>query len=316
MNRKPVQNFLLDICKQLGVITVVAVMAFVFMAATEEIGAQTTFEEELPDLSQPLDTETTTVNQTPTLQDFTKPRSNVVAENQLELDLAEVQRSYRGQLEEYRTLQQQFVVAKEEYLQLQTLSALEAAVQSTQKVFVMRDRVMLSYLKSLELRTRLATALDDELKEESLYVLEETQKAVTRHLEDTQASSDRAAIQERTTEFESIAELYSFTTAFSKQVLQLGSLRANYQQAVDIFEDLPLEVAGQTALQKAARGRALEQIAINLDDVDDILNEFRIEVAESLQDIRVSNTTAPEEAFAVLQRIVGFLDEVHVPTNK
>jgi hypothetical protein len=325
MIARPVQRFVLDVCQQLGVVTVLTVMAFVFMGATQEIGAQTASSDtSLPDLSQPLDSEINEVRTsdqdvakseaTPTLQDFATQKASLVVDNQMELDLAELQRSYRGQLEEYRTLHQQFVVAREEFNQLGTLSSLEAAVQATQKVFIMRDQVLLTYLEILELETRLASALDAQLEEESLFVLEETQKAVTRHLEDTQASTDRASIQERSLEFENIAELYSFSSVFAKQVLQLGTLQESYQQAGAIFEDLPLELVGQTQLEKAARARALEQIEFQLSQAKTLLAEQRLEIIESLQDVRVSSSDTSNEVYVVLQRIVGFLDEVHQST--
>jgi hypothetical protein len=285
-------------------------MSFVFMNATQEIDAQT------PDLANPEAVITTeTPAESPTTQ--TQPvRTGISADEQFTLDLAEVKRSYRGQLAEYRTLHQQFVVARQEFQQLGTLSSLEAAVQATQKVLVMRDTVLLSYLKTLEYETRLAEALEPELKESSLFVLSETQKSITRHLEDTQASSDRAAVQRRAVEFESIEELYAFTVGFSKQLLQLGKLRSSQQLAENILADLPIELATQNELQKAVRRRSLDQITQGLEGSNASLDEVELVLEESLADASIENTSDLfEEVYAILQRVTGFLDEVHVPTT-
>jgi hypothetical protein len=225
--------------------------------------------------------------------------------------LAEVQRTYRGQLEEYRTAQQQFVVAQQEFKQLGTLTSLESAVRATQKVFIIRDQVLLTYVKMLELQVRSAEGIELKLKEEGLFVLEETTKALTRHLETTQTSVDRQAVALRAEDFASLEPLYSFSVDFNRQLLVQGKLRNGYDTAVGVFTDLSSADTTGNALAREERTRALEEVRLKIQEVDLLLGQSEAELEKALEDGRVNKSKTLDEAYVELIQAANFLDEVY-----
>jgi hypothetical protein len=244
----------------------------------------------------------------------------IVSQDSLARDLAEVQRTYRGQLEEYRLANQQFVVAQQEASQLGTLSSLESAVKATQKVMIIRDQVLsdqvlITYVKMLELELRQAGGVKPSAKDQTLLVLEETTKALTRHLESTKSSVDRQAIAARADDFEALVPLYTFGVDFTRQLLVLAKLRTSYNDAVSIFTTLSTQEMELSSLARDERERALDEINLSLADIDSQLDLVDLEMDESLDKAKVSKSKLLDEIFVKLVQVGNYLDEVHVPTR-
>lgn len=234
----------------------------------------------------------------------------IVAQDSLTRDIAETKRSYAGQLEEYRQLNQQFVVARQQFAQLGTLTSLEASVQATQKLMIMRDQVLLTYVRLLELELQASSSIEVGLKDQAVELLSETTKAITQHLESTKTSTDRQSIAERSTQFESIEPLYSFTVDYTKRLLQLGKLRTSYDQALGILSDIPSTVPNQTELARGERQRALDQIELTLGDADALLRESELEMEEALDKVRIAPSDTLDDAYVALTQATNFLQEV------
>lgn len=275
------KHIFIVLVQQLLVVLAVVMMGWIVMASVSEIEAQT-----------------------PT----------ILGQDVLERDLAEVQRSYRGQLEEYRVAQQQFVVAQQESVQLGTLSSLEAAVKATQKVMIIRDQVLLSYVKILELELRLADGLELSLKDKALLALEETTKSLNRHLDSTRASLDRPAIATRADDFLALEPLYTFSVEFSRELLLLAKLRNSYDTAAGVFNELADQELELTAIAQEERQRALEEVRLSLVDVDYLLDLTELEFEESLVRGRVRKNKSLDSIYVELIQLVNFLDELHIPT--
>lgn len=293
------QQVVSDVFKQLLVGLAVIAISLVFVLDPGLTGAQS-----VP----PSDTPATDAS-SPTLNSTTQQPA-IVAQDSLNRDIAETKRSYTGQLEEYRQLNQQFIVARQQFVQLGTLTSLEASVQATQKLTIMRDQVLLTYVRLLELELQASSGVEVGLKDQAVRLLSETNKAITRHLENTKTSLDRQSIAERSDEFESIEPLYSFTVGYTKQLLLLGKLRTSYDQAVGILNDIPESIPNQTELSRGERTRALDQIALTLEDVNALLRESELEMEESLNKVNLPQGDTLDDAYVTLTQATNFLQEV------
>ena len=89
--------------------------------------------------------------QEPVATDSGEPQVQVFEKPELDDQIADVRATYRSQLEQYRTAERKYVLAKEQYLKLNTLVSLEDAVKATREAMLARDQVLTSYLTLLRL---------------------------------------------------------------------------------------------------------------------------------------------------------------------
>ncbi len=242
----------------------------------------------------------------------TAPVTSTYRKESIENDIEEVKRSYRGQLEEYRRLDQQYRVALQEWENLNTLSSLEQAVQATRKAMDMRDQVLLTYVELLRLELIHAEGINLTHKEIAVTNLEELKKALTRHKEGVQVANDRASINTAAQNFTLLSPTYVRVSAFSTSLLQLGKLQTIYDRSLTLKSDLEITNATSAAgLTQEENERALRQIENNLIKSQEYIDEADAVLQKSLdadQPVKLSREIS--DIFVVLTQVVRFLEEV------
>lgn len=298
------RRFLLDICKQFAIVTTIVVVSLVILLDARSIDAQS---------ASPLDI-TPDVSPQPTAGVSSMPTSSpVIAPQTVTIDetIREVARTYGGQLEEYRQVYRQYSVAKQEFENLGTLSSLDSAVQATQRVMLMRDRVLMTYLELLQFQLEATQGTELELKQQTDILLDQTIQRIDRHYESTENSIDRFQLAERAAEYEEIEELYEYTNAVTKQVTSIGELRGNYDQAQAVFEALPQQLPETTQIKENQRQRALNEIQISLDQTDSLLTEAELSAKERLLEGETRRRVDTDQIYVLLLQTANFLEEVY-----
>jgi hypothetical protein len=227
-------------------------------------------------------------------------------------EIAEVRRTYGGQLAEYRIAEQQFVVAQGQYQKLNTLSALEAAVKATQKVYLLRDQVIETYLELLRLELKNSEGISKVFQDEGFAQLEFITKAVVRHREAVQGSTDRAGMNQMALDFALLQKNLVYTTEYVATILELGKLQAIQDKSIALVDDLQDEVSQkEESVVKDEQVRALEQIRVKQDEARSLIEKLETRIGKTVERQSGLNVGRELEAvYSVLSQTLTYLDEV------
>lgn len=239
-------------------------------------------------------------------------QASVTSRQSLESEIAIVERTYRGQLEEYRQLEQKFVVARQEYKQLNTLSSLESAVQSTKQVMSMRDQVLGTYFRLLELRLLNSEGIDLELKQAGLVSVRDIQTQLLAHKEATQLSNERDEIADRAEEFDEISKVLVGQSDFARSLLKLGQLQLSYDKTLSLLDKVATDTQTDiNTLDQAERERALKQIEIKIRDIETELTSATESVEKKQSQTSVSRSVPEfQRVYVGLNQVLTFIEEV------
>lgn len=185
---------------------------------------------------------------------------------------------YRDQVEVYRNSERDFSIAKTNFEQVQTLSALEEAVKSTQTVMTDRSKVMITYLELIDAVLVETNGVELDLKNQSKTELIGLINLLKIHQENILLSKDRQAMVLLSDDFVPISEAYESSVYKALSLIRIGQIQEVRDKSEIIEADIIMqheeeEVGG---VQSAKRDRAYAEIErgfelINADLAD--LNE-------------------------------------------
>lgn len=236
----------------------------------------------------------------------------IVEKKRLENEIAEVRRTYKGQLTEYRQAEDQFVIAKNQFTQLNTLASLEVAVQASKKVFLLRDEVLLTYLKLLELELTDADGINLEEKTVALEKVQLLQQEFATHRDFMETAVDRVQINQAADDFMIIAPKIISASEYVGMLLKVGKLQTIYDKALAITNKVDPSLSDETtnALALNQKNRAYTEIKntltatqTNLQSVWDTIKTARLKE----KSINITKNTAT--IHAQLSQVLTFLAE-------
>lgn len=202
-------------------------------------------------------------------------------ETTLNEQLADLARSYRGQMLEYTVAEKEYLLAVTQYQQLNTLAALEQAVVATRQASLIRDLVLITYMQQLRLHLLQTQGIEVGVKSRTLERIENMITAVQLHHDETQKVADRVQLQTVTDAFQVIVPEYEKLALFSVGIIELGRLQNAHDQTKAVFEFISdADTSHLTRLQRDQRQRSLEETSRYASQVD---QEFVLEVAEWLE---------------------------------
>jgi len=180
-------------------------------------------------------------------------------------EILELRTLYRDQIEAYRKSDKEFNIAKTNYFNLETLTALEDVVKATEVVMLDRSKVLITYLELL------AATLDDTVgieltsKEESAKQIRSLIITLRLHQENIILAKDRDSVNLLADNFEVFVDSYNQITYKALSLIRIGQIRAVYDATTIIDSDIK---SGQEndevgAVINAKRNRAYQEIQRN-----------------------------------------------------
>lgn len=227
-------------------------------------------------------------------------------------EIAEVDRTYKGQLAEYRQAADQFNIAKGQFLKLNTLASLEVAVQDGRKALLLRDQVLLTYLKLIELKLLESDGINLEEKTIALDGTKDLQQDFQAHYDLTNNAIDRVAINQVADDFEVLSPRIVSLANYVSTLLRIGKLQTVYDHALSLVEKTNPNAEGvEPSLKQNEMIRAHAEI-VNL--MENIYTNLRfgwdqIRIAREKEkpiDLAKSNASV----FADLSQTMLFLAEI------
>lgn len=227
-------------------------------------------------------------------------------------EIAEVRRTYKGQLAEYRQANDQYVIAKGQFEQLNTLASLEVAVQDFRTVLSLRDQVLLTYLKLIELELLEADGINLEEKDIAVAQTVSLQKDFLAHKDLVDDAIDRVAVNQVADDFELLSPRIESLSGYASTLLRIGKLQTIYDQSVTLVDATdPRNLTDEPSLKLNEKIRAHNEITGLMDDIDVDLNFIWDEIKDAREKNKLSSTTKENASvYANLSQVLLFLEEI------
>lgn len=177
---------------------------------------------------------------------------------------------YRDQVEVYRNSEKAFTIAKTNYIQVQTLAALEEAVKATQVVMTDRSRVLITYLELIDAVLTETNGIELDLKDQSHTEMFGLINAIKIHQENIAISKDRQAMAFLSDEFEPISISYQSAVYKALSLIRIGKIQEVHDKAEIIEADIVKEHKIQEVanVKVARRERAYAEIERNFESIN------------------------------------------------
>ncbi|MBT3249313.1 MAG: hypothetical protein HN846_00240 [Candidatus Pacebacteria bacterium] len=175
-------------------------------------------------------------------------------------DIRQLKLQYRGELEEYRSLENLYLIAKSQYHKLGTLASLEDAVQKTQEVMILRDRVLRTYLRLLRLKLLSQPGIELPEKTAAEQSLLSAIKNVEQHQQEFSKSLDKVQINEISEGFEVLIDQVEEAAYQALTLMSIGELQTIHDKAIVLRADMEVEIASAGgALKSTERKRSFDE---------------------------------------------------------
>lgn len=224
---------------------------------------------------------------------------------------------YRKQAEVYRAAEKEFVIAKTNFEQVQTLASLEEAVKKTKQVMQVRTEVLITYLELLEAVLKETNGIELDLKQQSQTELIGLIQALKIHQDDIAVSNDRQAMAVLANDFEPIAITFESEVYKALSLIRIGRIQEVHDKSEIIFVDIQElhESQESTASAQAKRNRAYAEIERNFDSIVSDLVDLNEKFLQARRDgfSRSFYTRTLEDlspVYAEISRSLGNLEEL------
>ncbi len=247
-------------------------------------------------------------------QQIPEPVKNdeVVARQKLDSEIERIKESYRGELAQYRDAEKEFVIAKDQYHQLQTLASINKVTEAARKVFMLRDQVLITYLNLQRNNIYAAEGIELSLKELVISRIENEGRWLVDHKNRVEKMLDRSQFNSLADEFTTKEDDFKEVASQATMILSLGNLQDVFDRLVLVRKDIfDIEAKSSTA----DRTRASKETDRLLTEVKNQLATIWVELGEDVQKNKVdgfaSNSVKTfDPVYTNLNKTVSFLEEL------
>jgi len=230
-----------------------------------------------------------------------------------------LQTFYRDQLETYRAKEKNYQLAQAQLKQLNTLAALEEAVQATKQVMLARDQVLQTYFKLLRLKLIDTHGVPLVEKTSAINDLAQLENNLKTHEQETNQISDRFTLAQSSTNFAFLAAQFETITNRSLCLIAFGRMQTVFDQTIALIPEVEATVESSTTdFELAKKQRALTELDLLSKSTKQQLNVVYTEVF-TLKDNKpkvftdhdlAQLSTKLQPAYAQINQMHEFIDEV------
>jgi len=228
--------------------------------------------------------------------------SAVVYEKEsLSKDILQLKLQYRSELEEYRRLENLYLIAKDQYHNLGTLASLEDAVQKTQETMGSRSKVLRTYLRLLRLKLLSQPGIELPDKKDAEQSLLSALQKVEQHQQQLVEPLDKPQISEISDGFEVLAEQVEEAAYQTLTVMAIGELQTIHDKAIVLKDDMEVEIAtAGGALKSTERKRSF-------DETDRVLNTLKPEFDAVEEKFSKPSTSGYKGVYRAIEDRLGLI---------
>ena len=245
-----------------------------------------------------------------------KNQGNIVFETvRYEQELQDLTIEYKNLLNTYVQAEADFKFAQAQYNQLQTLAAMEEAIEASKKVFIARDEVLIRYAKILKLKLYLTYGVYLPRKQAQIDQLDELIGQLEIHLQATQAVTTRDELMQTTSDFELLGAQLQAQVQLTTPLFSLGKLQTTFDKTENLIAQIKQNVADSdlSAADKATKQRWLKLVNDKQAEAKvqlDAFNgppQYEILRGEQVEVIPEGDTNS---IYALLSQVLSYLEEI------
>jgi hypothetical protein len=247
----------------------------------------------------------------------TQPEISATAEailqkQRLDEEIASLNQIYRGQLTEYNQAERNFQIARDQYLELQTLASINAVTESARKVMRLRNQVLLTYFELLRVKLVAAEGVELSLKTAVMPKLETQKNWLQQQQGQLAAANDRQEFNSLADEFTGRTRTFQSVAEEVGSLLAVGKLQNVFDRLAAIGTDITANQASDSAvtvsraMRETERATAEARVSLQTtwsslrgDIQDDNVNNFYGDISETLEPI-----------YSSLNQLAAFLAEL------
>ena len=227
---------------------------------------------------------------------------------------------YKNQLEVYRTDQQAYQIARQQYYQLQTLISLEEAVKTTRKVMLSRTEVLYTYLQMLRLTLQQTQGIEFGLKQNQINKLTQLLIDFKQHHVEVDSAVDRSSITKTVADFVALQKRFQDVSFQTLTLISYGRVQSVYDKTVSVESEIKQHVEQNEtdALRLSEKQRAFVQIENTFTYTSSLLKQVLTNLEANLNPqkgqqyfgggLEVSDNLS--KAYGGVSRSLSFLQEV------
>jgi hypothetical protein len=186
--------------------------------------------------------------------------STILERTSLSKDIVDLTATYKGQLEEYRQVERDFTVAREQYRKLNTLISLEEGVKSTRTVMLARSRVLTTYLRLLRLQLVEANGIAITSKTEALAEIDALLVVLADHTQAVQSIADKNDVVTVADAFVEHTARIENSAYHVMSLLAIGKMQVVYDKVDALSVQMKKDAANSISpLKQAEKDRAFEE---------------------------------------------------------
>lgn len=144
----------------------------------------------------------------------------------------------RGQILEYQRAEQGYKIAKQDYMQLQTLSSLQKAVDTSREVMRLRALVVETHLRRVKAELEVTSGIDESIKLESIAKLDELLIQIGEHQAIVSQIDDRFKVNAAADQFTTLVEAAEVESSRSVAQIMIGRLQATLSEGNSLLTEL------------------------------------------------------------------------------
>lgn len=240
-----------------------------------------------------------------------------ITENPVPTDILSAhQNKYFRLLDQYRQQEQNYFIAKSQFIQLNTLASQELAVKETKALIDIRADILITYLDMLTELLQRTTGVPLEYKNPQLVQLGLLKDKLLLHKNANLSHQDRLQIDQEAQEFTELYQQLQIEAYYTLGIIRIGRV----QTAIDklrvvrdaVFADVESRELSVTA--QAEKTRGFQEIDRSLQDLESSFNPIRTATLNQEREGSLKSDTelskSLEPTFTLINQTVRFLQEI------
>lgn len=198
---------------------------------------------------------------------------------------SELKTKYRTSLDNYRTSEDQFVIASTQYYTLKTLAAGEEAVRATREVNLSRVDVILTYIEALRSSMDLIPGIELSRKATLVQDLEGLVNSLKGHRARIEIATNRILIENENQFFEANQDTIASICYRALSLIKLGAVQVAFDQLVVTHSDVStyLSQAPMSETVRSQKQRGSDEVSRIIDEVKTMLAQTLIMYDQNLK---------------------------------
>lgn len=240
----------------------------------------------------------------------------VIPQQDNTLKIEQLQNTYFSQLEEYRNQEQAYIVARNQYLQLNTLASQELAVNETRNLLSLRADVFITYLDILKEMLIAAKGIPLENKNPEIITIGLLSDQVKVHKTKVESAQDRFAVDQESVSFEPTVTQLESHTYYILSLIKMGNMQEAYDKLLVVRQATKTFVENQplTNSQKSEKARGFAEIDRTVSSTDSVFTPLKVRLYGSPGQGSVGSyselSTSLTPVYAQINQVIQFLEEI------